>query len=65
MAPSVSQLVEVGLSENEANINTIDVITSKSSTFPYDDDMMLKMTRLVQAAKGTPVYSNCKEARDQ
>jgi hypothetical protein len=55
MVPSVSQLAEVGLSENEANVDTIDVITSKVSTLPYDDDMMLKMIRLVQAAKGMPM----------
>ena len=54
MVRSVSQLAEVGLSENEANIDGIDVMTSKSSTFPYDDDMMFKMIRLVQAAKGMP-----------
>ena len=43
------------LPEKEANINTIDMITSKSSTFPYDEDTMHKMIELVQAAKGTPV----------
>jgi hypothetical protein len=55
MVPSVCQLAEVGLSENEANIDTIDVTISRSSTFPFDDDTMLKLIRLVQAAKGTPV----------
>ncbi|KAF8487058.1 hypothetical protein DFH94DRAFT_12899 [Russula ochroleuca] len=29
----------------------VDVITSKSSTLPYDDDKMLKMVRVVQGAK--------------
>ena len=40
---------------NEANIDTVDVITSKDSTFPYDDDTMRKMIQLVQAAKSTSV----------
>jgi len=30
----------------------IDVLTSKSSTLPYDDDTMQKMIGLVQSAKG-------------
>ena len=64
MVPLVSQLVEVGLSRGEVNIDTIDWMTSKSSTFPYDDDMMLKMMRLVQAAKGTPVCPSYKEEKD-
>ena len=41
--------------QKEANIDTIDVITSKDSTFPYDDDTMRKMIQLVQAAKSTSV----------
>ena len=36
-----------------ANIDDVDVITSKDSTFPYSDDTMRRMIRLVQAAKGT------------
>jgi hypothetical protein len=43
------------LSEKEANIDAIDVLTSKSSTLPYDDDTMRRMVRLVQGAKGMPV----------
>jgi len=39
-----------------ANIVTIDVITSKSSTLPYDGDDMRRMIRLVQAAKGMLVF---------
>ena len=33
----------------------IDVLTSRSSTLPYDDDTMRRMIQLVQVAKGTPV----------
>ena len=39
--------------------DTIDVITSRSSTLPFDDDAMRRLIRLVQAAKGTPV--SCEE----
>ena len=39
--------------QRDTNIDTVDVITSKSSTLPYDDDTMRRMIRLVQAAKGT------------
>ena len=48
--------------QREANIDTVDVITSKSSTLPYDDDTMRRMIRLVQAAKGTRIcYKEEKE----
>jgi hypothetical protein len=33
----------------------VDVMTSKSSTLPYNDDTMHRMIRLVQAAKGMPM----------
>jgi hypothetical protein len=39
--------------QRDANNETVDVITSKDSTFPYDDDKMHKMIQLVRAAKGT------------
>lgn len=45
-----------------ANVDTTDVITSRSSTLPYDDDTMRGMIRLAQAAKGTSV--SCKEEND-
>ena len=48
--------------QREADIGTIDSITSSSSTLPYDDDAMRKMIQLVQAAKGTPVC--CVRKRD-
>jgi len=32
--------------------NGIDMMTSKTSTLPYDDDKMQKMITLVQIAKG-------------
>ena len=51
------------LPEKEANINTIDMITSKDSTFPFDDDTTRRMIRLVKAAKGTPVC--CKQEKDR
>jgi hypothetical protein len=54
---------KVGTSEIEADIGTIDFITSKSSTLPYDDDTMRRMIRLVQAAKRTPVC--CEGERDR
>jgi hypothetical protein len=41
------------------NVATTDAVTSKSSTFPYDDETMHSMIRLVQKAKGTPMF--CKE----
>jgi hypothetical protein len=46
-----------------ADVNIIDVITSKSSTLPYDDNAMRRMTRLVQAAKGTQVRYREKKGR--
>ena len=48
--------------QKDANTDAVDVITSKSSTLPYDDDTMRKMIRLVQAAKGTLVC--CEEVKD-
>jgi hypothetical protein len=62
MVASVSPLAQVRLSEKETNIDTIDVITSKLSNIPYDDDTMRKMIQLVQGAKGTPV---CREETDR
>ena len=59
MVASVSPLTQVKLSKKEANIDTIDVLTSKSSTLPYDGDTMRRMVRIVQEAKSTPIY--CKE----
>jgi hypothetical protein len=55
MVASVSPLAQVRLSEKEANIDTVDVLTSKSSTLPYDNDEMRRMIQLVQGAKGTSV----------
>ena len=40
------------------NVGTTDVMTSKSSTFPWNDEKMLKMIRVVQNAKGIPVFYN-------
>jgi hypothetical protein len=40
-------------------VDVLDVMTSKSSTLPYDDDIMKRMIVLVQKAKSTPV--KCKE----
>ena len=59
MVASVSPLTSVKLSEKEANIDAIDVLTSKSSTLPYDGDTMRRLVRLVQEAKSTLMY--CKE----
>jgi hypothetical protein len=36
-------------------VDVLDVMTSKSSTLPYDDDIMKRMIGLVQKAKSTPV----------
>ena len=41
------------LSMKDNNFDTIDVMTSRSSTLPYDNDQMQKMIELVQKAKGT------------
>jgi hypothetical protein len=46
------------MTERNRDIDTIDVLTSKSSTFPYDDATTEKMIRLVQKAKGTSLYEN-------
>lgn len=43
------------------DIDTIDVLTSKSSTFPYDDGTTEKMIGLVQKAKGTSLCENANE----
>jgi hypothetical protein len=40
----------------DPNIDGIDVMTSKCSTLPYDDDKMQKMIRLVQKAKSTTLF---------
>ena len=37
----------------EADPEALDVMTSRSSTLPYDDDKMQKMIELVQKAKRT------------
>ncbi len=34
-------------------VGALDVLTSKSSTLPYDDETMQKMIKLVQKAKST------------
>ena len=47
----------------EANIDTIDVITSNSSTLLYDGDEMRRMMELVQGAKGTSMC--CEEEKDR
>jgi hypothetical protein len=60
---SIGSKFEFRISEKEADIGTIDFITSKSSTLPYDDDTMRRMIQLVQAAKGTPVCSQGKGDR--
>ena len=36
-------------------VDALDVLTSKSSTLPYDDETMQKMIKLVQKAKSTSV----------
>ena len=51
--------------ESNINIDTIDTITSKSSTLPYDDDTMQKMIELVRNAKSTPVCCREKEKQDR
>jgi len=40
------------------NIDGIDVLTSKDSTLPFDDDKMQKMITLVQIAKGKLLCEN-------
>ena len=62
MVALVSPLTQVRPSEKEAKIDTIDVLTSKSSNLPYDGDAMSGMIQLVQGAKGTPMC--CKEEKD-
>ena len=40
------------------NIDGIDMMTSKTSTLPYDDNKMQKMITLVQIAKGKLLCDN-------
>ena len=40
-------------------VGTTDVMTSKSSTLPYDEDTMYKMIKLVRKAKGMPRRYEC------
>jgi hypothetical protein len=40
------------------DIDGIDMMTSKDSTLPYDDDKMQKMISLVQIAKGNSLCKN-------
>ena len=40
------------------NIDGIDVLTSKDSTLPYDDDKLQKMISLVQIAEGKLLCKN-------
>jgi len=40
------------------DIDGIDMMTSKDSTLPYDDDKMQKMIALVQIAKGKSFCKN-------
>jgi hypothetical protein len=62
MVASVSSLAQVRLSERGQH-DTVDVITSKLSTLPYDKDEMRRMIQLVQGAKSTTVC--CKEENDR
>jgi hypothetical protein len=55
MAASVSQVIQGWSSMINPIVNVLDVITSKLSTFPYDDDTMKRMIGLVQKAKSTLV----------
>jgi hypothetical protein len=55
MAASVSQLIQGWSYTKNLIVDVVDVITSKLSTFPYDDDTMKRMIGLVQKAKSTPV----------
>ena len=55
MAASVSQLIQSWSSMRNPIVGVLDVMTSKLSTFPYDDDTMKRMIGLVEKAKSTPV----------
>jgi hypothetical protein len=55
MVASVSQLIQGWSSMKDLNVDVLDVMTSKSSTLPYDDEIMKRMIGLVQKAKSTPV----------
>ena len=46
------------------DIDGIDMMTSKTSTIPYDDDKMQKMISLVQIAKGKFLRKNGIEVID-
>jgi hypothetical protein len=43
--------LNLNFGHERANREALDVMTSKSSTLPYDDDKMQKMIDLVQKAK--------------
>ena len=55
MAVSVSQPLRSWSYMKIPILDALDVMSSKSSTFPYDDDTMKRMIGLVQRAKSTPV----------
>jgi hypothetical protein len=56
MVVSVSRLVRgYWFFTTEPIIDPPDMMTSTSSTLPYDDEKMRNMIGLVQKAKGTPV----------
>ena len=39
-----------------SDMDCLDMMTSKTSTFPYDDDKMQKMITLVEKAKGKSLF---------
>jgi hypothetical protein len=43
---------------NDSDISCIDMLTSRTSTLPYDDDKMQKMISLVEKAKGRLLHKN-------
>jgi hypothetical protein len=49
---------------NDSDINCIDMLTSRTSTLPYDDDKMQKMISLVEKAKGKLLHKNGIEVTD-
>ena len=48
----------VPMSTQVPNVDGIDIMTSKYSTLPYDEDKMQKMISLVQIAKGNLLCKN-------
>jgi hypothetical protein len=58
MVAWVSLLVSCSTCVKDYDVDGIDMMTSKVSTLPYDNDKMQKMITLVEKAKGKSLCKN-------